>query len=522
MSRSAGARSVLRSLVLPTAALLLMALSAAAADRIVRTEAGLLAGVPIDGVDCFKGVPYAAPPVGDLRWREPQPAIPWSGVRTADTFGASCPQPPSLGGKQPANMSEDCLFLNVWTPAQTTNDRLAVLFYIHGGAGVWGSGNVEAGALAEKGIVVVTANYRLGLFAGFGHPELTAESPQRTSGTYGMLDLIAALRWVRKNIASFGGDPGRVTLAGQSSGANAVHYLLTSPVATGLFHRAIAMSFPFDYLTKPHTIPFVRQKEENGVAFAKLKGATSIADLRRIPAMEIAMAGPTLTAAKLYHLGSGAARDGWAFPVTYPEALDRGLASDVPTMTGITVDDFGPPAAAMKTTLATFTNELPRMFGEKRDAFLARQAEFLARFPVSTDQQAREMAKRAQLEYRLCSVHFWADRRAKTAQTPVYTYLFDHAVSPGKGAPHSSDLPYVFGNTNGLDRPWTAADQRVADQVGSYWANFVKTGDPNGPGLAVWRPYAPARPETLALRVECATHPICAPERLDFYRSVLE
>lgn len=500
--------------------------SAAESDLLkpVRVETGLLQGTPVPGTEVvtFQGIPYAAAPVGELRWREPQPAIPWSGVRTADTFGASCPQTPTPSGKQPAHMSEDCLFLNLWTPAQTTNDRLAVLFYIHGGAGVWGSGNVEAAALAQKGIVVVTVNFRLGLFSGFGHPELTAESPHRTSGTYGMLDLIAALRWAQQNIAAFGGDPGRVTISGQSSGANAVHYLLTSPIATGLFHRAIAMSFPFDYLTKPHTIPFVRQKEENGLAFAKLKGSTSIADLRRIPAMDIAMAGPTLPAAKLYHLGSGAARDGWAFPVTYPEALDRGLASDVPTLTGLTADDFGPPAAAMKTTLATFTNELPRMFGEKREVFLAKQAEFLALCPVSTDQRARETAKLAQVEYRLSSVFFWAARRAKTAKTPVYTYLFDHAVSPEKGAPHSSDLPYMFGNTNGLDRPWTAADQRVADQIGSYWANFVKTGDPNGLGLAAWRPYTPDRPETLALCVDSATRTICAPERLDFYRSVLE
>jgi para-nitrobenzyl esterase len=490
----------------------------------VHTASGVIEGVAHPGheVVAFKGIPFAAPPVGELRWREPQSAIPWEGVRTADTFGASCPQPPSPSGKQPAHMSEDCLFLNVWTPAQTAHDRHAVLFYIHGGAGVWGSGNVEAAALAKKGLVVVTANYRLGLFAGFGHPELTAESPHHTSGTYGLLDLIAALRWVQQNIASFGGDPARVTIAGQSSGANAVHYLLTSPVATGLFHRAIAMSFPFDYLTKPHTIPFVRQKEADGVTFAKLRGAASIADLRRVPAMEIALAGPTLHSAKLYHLGSGAARDGWAFPATYGEALDRGLASDVPTLTGITADDFGPPAAAMTTTMATFTNELLRQFGEKKAVFAGLLPAFLALGPVTTDQQARETVKRAQLEYRRCSTHFWAARRAKTAKTPVYTYLFDHVVWPEKGAPHSADLPYVFGDPNGLDRPWTADDQRVADQVGAYWANFVKTGNPNGDGLAVWPPFEATRPETMVLRSISAPQSICAPQRLPFYRQLLE
>jgi len=497
---------------------------AADVNRPIRIESGLIQGVsnPENDVVAFKGIPYAAPPVGDLRWREPQPAAKWDGVRKADNFGATCTQPPSFSGKQPATMSEDCLFLNVWAPAKITDDKRAVLFFIHGGAGLFGSGNLNGAELARKGIIVVSVNFRLGIFAGFGHPELTAESPHHTCGTYGMLDLIAALRWVQQNIGAFGGDPGQVTIAGQSSGANAVHYLLTSPVAKGLFRGAIAVSFPCDYLTKPHMIPFVRQKEENGVAFAKIKNCKSLTDLRRIPALELIANDPAVSKAKLFHLGSNIARDGWAFPLTYPDALDKGLASDVPTLTGITADDFGPPAKYLKTTVASFAASLPGMFGENRAAFLAKQDAILALCPVTTDQAARELAKLAQIEYRLSSMFYWAKRRAKTAQTPVYTYFFDQAVPSERGAYHSSDLAYWFNDMKNQDRPWTEADRRVSDEVSSYWVNFVKTGNPNGGNLPRWQPFAAGNPSTMALTTKSGPRPIAGKERLDFYRDLLE
>jgi para-nitrobenzyl esterase len=503
----------------------LVALRAAEWRQVVRVETGLLEGVsnPENDVVAFKGIPYAAPPVGDLRWREPQPPIKWNGVRKADRFGAACTQPPSPSGKQPAAMSEDCLFLNVWAPAKATDEKCAVFFFVHGGAGVFGSGNLNGAELAKKGIIVVSVNYRLGIFAGFGHPELTAESPRHTCGTYGMLDLIAALRWVQQNIAAFGGDPSQVTIAGQSSGANAVHYLLTSPVAKGLFRGAIAVSFPCDYLTKPHMIPFVRQKEENGVAFAKIKNCNSLADLRRIPALELIVNDPAVAQAKLIHLGSGAARDGWAFPLTYPDALDKGLPSDVPTLTGITADDFGPQAKYLKTTVASFATSLPGMFGENRAAFLAKQDAFLALCsPVTTDQAAREMAKLAQIEYRMSSLFYWAKRRAKTATSPVYTYFFDQAVPSERGAYHSSDLAYWFNDVNNQDRPWTEADRRVADEVSSYWVNFVKTGDPNGGNLPRWQPFDARHPSTMTLSANSGPRPIAGKERLSFYRDLLE
>ncbi len=490
----------------------------------IRIESGLIQGVssPENDLVAFEGIPYAAPPIGNLRWREPQPAARWEGIRQAGHFGPSCVQPKSPSGKQPAEMGEDCLFLNVWSPAKSAADKLPVLFFIHGGAGFFGSGNIRGEGLARKGIIVVSLNYRLGIFAGMGHPELTAESPHHTCGTYGMLDLIAALRWVQNDIAAFGGDPGKVTIAGQSSGANAVHYLITSPVTKGLFRGAIAVSFPCDYLTKPNMIPFIRQKEENGVQFAKIKHARSLADLRKIPALELIAPDPAVAKAKLIHLGSGAARDGWAFPLTYPDALDTGLASDVPTMTGITADDFGPPAKYLKTTVASFATSLPPMFGENRGAFLPKRDAFLALCPVSTDQAAREMAKLAQIEYRMASIFYWAKRRAKTAKTPAYTYFFDQAIPSERGAYHGSDLAYEFNDLNNVDRPWTENDRRVANQVSSYWANFVKTGNPNGENLPNWAPFDADDPSTMALGMKSGPRAIAAQARLVFYRQLLE
>lgn len=492
--------------------------------KTVRIDSGVVEGEAVGGtgVVAFKGIPYAAAPVGKLRWREPQRVAAWEGIRKATNFGASCVQPPSPSGKRPAAMDEDCLFINVWTPAKSAEDKLAVLFFIHGGAGLFGSGNMNGAELARKGIIVVTMNYRLGLFAGMGHPELSAESAHRTCGTYGMLDLIAALRWVQTNVGAFGGEAAKVTIAGHSSGASAMHYLTTSPVAKGLFRGAIGVSFPYDYLMKPHSIPFVRQKEENGVAFAKLRNCASLEELRKLPALELMANDPAIAAAKLYHLGSGAARDGWAFPTTYTDALDQGLASDVPTLTGFTADDFGPPAQQLKTTVATFAEGLPGLFGEKREAFAARKDAFLALCPVATDQEAREVAKRTQIEYRMASTFHWAKRRAKSCGTPAYLYLFDQAVASERGAYHGSDLAYGFNDLQEGDRAWTEDDRRVADLVSSYWANFVKTGNPNGAGLPAWVAFDAEHPAAMRLGTNAGPWTMAGEDRLAFYRALLE
>ncbi len=487
----------------------------------VRIETGLIQGVPnLEGeVVAFKGIPYAVPPVGNLRWHEPEPPVHWEGIRQADKFGAPCVQPASPSGRPPpADMSEDCLFLNVWSPAKSATDKLSVLFFIHGGAGYFGSGNLNGENLAKKGIIVVSVNYRLGLFAGMGHPELTAESPHHACGNYGLLDLIAALKWVRTNITAFGGDPEKVTIAGQSSGACLGHYLTTSPVAKGLFRGAIAVSFPYDYLMKPNMIPFIKQKEENGVEFAKIKNAKSLADLRKIPALDFVANDPVVAKAKLKHLPSGVARDGWAFPWTYPDALNQGLKSDVPTMTGHTVDDFSPPAQYMTTTVALFNHTLSQLPETERNAILALG-------PVTTDAEAREMAKALAVENLMSPISSWAEKRANNGKTPAYIYLFKQAKPdlehPEKGAAHGSDLTYEFNNLNTENLPWTKDDWQAADQVSSYWANFVKTGDPNGKDLPDWAAFNPNDPSIMVLDAQPRSSPIPAKEGLKPYLDLI-
>jgi para-nitrobenzyl esterase len=506
--------------------------------RVVQIETGLLEGVANQekSVTCFKGIPYAQPPVGDLRWREPKPPQAWEGVRKATAFGASCPQipstftPPYTAEFAVTNaMSEDCLFLNVWTPAQSDSEKLAVLVYLHGGSGTRGSGSIplyDGESLAKKGIIVVTINFRLGLFAGMGHPELSKESPHGVCGNYGMLDMIAALTWVKQNIAAFGGDPAKVTVCGQSSGCMALHYLTISPLAKGLFRSAIAVSFPYDYVTKPHSVGNVWQKEQHGLQFAAAKKAESIAALRKIPAMDLIAPDPAVESFTRAVLESSMNTDGWCFPVDYPKALEQGLVADIPVLTGITSDDFGPPAAFLKTTASTFAQEIKAVFGTKAEAFSLAKEEFLDLCPVTSDQDARTMLKRTQVEYRSASVFHWAQSRGKTAKSPVYGYVFTQAIPwperPNFGAFHSSDLVYSFNNLDQMERPWKGQDKAVAEEVSSYWVNFVKSGDPNGDGLPMWKPLSPRAAEVMMLGAESVLRPVADEFRMAFYLKLFQ
>ncbi len=524
------------------AALLLAPLAALSATSDlhgpIRIESGLIEGLANEEGDivAFKGIPYAAPPVGELRWREPQPVAKWEDVRKADVFGASCPQPAStFAPPYTAEFavtnatSEDCLFLNVWTPAKSAAEKLGVLVYIHGGSGIRGSGAVsvyDGEALAKKGIIVVTINFRLGIFGGMGHPQLTAESPHHVCGNYGMLDMIAALKWVHENVAAFGGDPQKVTLAGQSSGCMALHYLLTSPLTKGMVRGAIAVSFSYDYLTKPHAIGNVWQKEQQGLKFAAAKKVAGIAELRKMPPTELMAYDPSVEPFTRACLNGSPNTDGWSFLMEYPKALAEGALADVPMLTGITADDFGPPPKYLKTTVASFATELPKMFGEKREAFLAKQSDYLALCRVSTDDEARAMLKRAQQEYRMASIFHWANWRAKTARMPVFTYVFDQAIPwpehPEFGAFHSSDLVYAFNNLAKMNHPWTDDDRRVGELVSAYWVNFVKTGNPNGDGLPEWKPFVSVTPATMTIGAKPGARELAEKERLGFYRELLE
>ena len=461
----------------------------------IRIESGLIQGVPNleQDVVAFKGIPYAAPPVGELRWREPQPPLKWEGVRKADQFGAKCPQVKFGSNTPEANTSEDCLFLNIWAPAKPAEKGLSILFFVHGGCYQFGSGDMEGSGMAKKGIIFISVNHRLGNFCSMGHPDLKKESPLKSCANYGSLDLIAALKWIQKNIAAFGGDPAKVTISGQSTGANNVHYLTTSPMAKGLFRGVIAISFPYDFLMKQQAIGNMYQAEQGGLRLAKEKNLKTLEALRKIPAAELLKGGGGPTYASP------------VYPDNYPTALAKGLVSDVPTMTGMTWDDFGPPAKYDPyTDMGWFKKRVARKCAPEK------LEEVLAQYPAKNDSEAREMWKKVGNEIRMADIFYWAVKRAKTAKTPVYTYMFTQAqpFDPKKGAEHGSDLAYEFNAVAVSDKGWRDEDRQVAEQVSSYWVNFVKTGNPNGPNLPEWKAFDPHDPATMYLGKDSGFRPI--------------
>ena len=299
---------------------------------------------------------------------------------------------------------------------------------------------------------------------------------------------------------------------------------MTSPLTKGLYRGAIAVNFPYDFLTKQHSIGNVWQKEKQGLKFAAAKKVASIAELRKMPAEALFADDPAVEPFTKAALGGGMNTDGWSFLVDYPKALDQGMTADVPILTGITADDFGPPAEMMKTTVATFPTAVASMFGEKKAAFSGLADSYLALCPVKMDQESRTAAKRAQQEYRMASIFSWAQKRAKSAKSPVYTYFFDQAIPwpehPEFGAFHSSDLVYAFNNLAKLNRPWTDVDRRVADELSTCWVNFVKFGNPNGSGAQAWRAFHPDKPETMTLGAKPGMRDIADPERWKFYEQL--
>lgn len=445
----------------------------------VRVETGLLQGVtsPDKKVVSFKGIPYAAPPVGDLRWREPMPPLKWEGVRKAENFGAISPQL-EFGTKNPApESSEDCLFLNIWAPANSGGKKLPILFFVHGGMYQFGSGNMNGEGMAQKGVIFISVNCRLGMFNSFGHPLLTKESPLKSSGNYGSLDLIAALKWIHRNIGAFGGDPNQITISGQSTGSNNVHYLTTSPMAKGLFRGLIAISFPYDFLMKQQAIGNQNQIEQNGLAFAKKRNINTLDELRKVPAAELTG-------------GGGPAYGSPIYPVNYPTALKNGLVSDVPTMTGMTLDDFFDPG--YYTDIAFYKKRVTRQWPDKAE-------KIFEKYPAKTNSEAVVMWKRLLNEQKLAQIFLWAKQRATTAKSPVFTYMFTHVqpLEPKKGAYHGSDMFYSFNDVWDKNKPWRDADLKVAGIFSSYVVNFVKNGNPNGPGLPNWEAFDPNNPSTM-------------------------
>ena len=459
---------------------------------------GRLAGVPAADpeITAFKGVPFAAPPVGDLRWRAPQAPAPWQGVRKADSFGANCIQN-IVDARKPwtyefmahGATSEDCLYLNVWTPATLATERHPVLVFIHGGANTEGSGSVpvyDGTGLASKGLVVVTINYRLGVFGFFAHPELTQEASYHGSGNYALLDQIAAVRWVKTNIAAFGGDPARITVAGQSAGASGVRNLIISPLAAGQFQRAIAESgVSLGGLGAPRTLA---DGEQDGVRYARAKNVASIAELRAMSALQIAT--PPVGGTP-YRWGT--LIDHYALVASEADAFASGKHNDVPVLTGTNRDESGAvPQPA--TTADAFQKQIAQRYGE-------RAADFLKLYPAASDEAARVSANASARDVARMTTYLWADARAKTAKSKTFTYFWDHTL-PGPdaaqyGAFHTSEVPYVMNALSQSDRPFTADDRKIADTLSSYWVNFVTSGDPNGRGLPRWPSVADAPDQTM-------------------------
>ena len=490
----------------------------------LRLKQGLISGTAgtNESIASFKGIPFAAPPVGAARWRAPEPAAGWSGVRKADAFSASCIQsivterkPWTQEFMTHGEISEDCLYLNVWTPATSATARNPVFVYIYGGGNVEGSGGVpvyDGEGLASKGLVVVTFNYRVGVLGFYTHPELSKESSYHASGNYGLLDQIAAVKWVHDNIAAFGGDPARITIAGQSAGASAVHNLTASPLAKGLFHRAIADSGSSVATPGGRTL---KDQEADGVRFAEAKGAHSVADLRATRWQDIIA---PITPAPTPALRFAIVTDGYALQVSEKDAFAAGTQNDVPTITGLNADENG---AVPHPTIArdAFEKQARQRFGEMAD-------EFLKLYPATTDEEARTSQNQSSRDQARVSMYLWALNRNRTAKTPAFTYFWTHAL-PGPdveqfGAFHTSEVPYVLNTLSRSDRPFTDVDRRIAETLSTYWVNFATTGDPNGNGLQRWAPVSADPPNTMEVGDNFRSIPVASSkERLEFFRRFL-
>jgi para-nitrobenzyl esterase len=456
--------------------------SKTAATPVIATEAGAVSGVQEDGLSVYKGVPFAAPPVGDLRWRAPAPLTHWTGTRRADAFAPACVQDGvSMPGETPPAVSEDCLYLNLWTPRKSAKERLPVIVWIYGGGYINGSASMPlywGDRLAQKGVVVVTIAYRLGPLGFLAHPELTRESAHHSSGNYGLMDQIAALEWVQRNIAAFGGDPKNVTIAGQSSGAISVSILMASPLAKGLFQRAIGES---GGLFEPLQLApkyLLANAERDGEKYAASLGAPSLQELRRLPAARL-----TGNADGIVH----PVIEPYVLPVSPYEAFSSGQQNDVPLLIGSNADEARSLTDVSHVKAATFDSDLEHSFGQLPPPLVAA-------YPHATDAEARQARLGLERDLRFgWDMWAWARLQTGTGKNRVYYYSFRQqppfpvgSVYEGWGASHFAELWYVFDHLNQEPWSWSVADRRVAEEVSGYWVNFAKSGDPNGQGLPVW------------------------------------
>ncbi|HTJ51981.1 MAG TPA: carboxylesterase family protein [Cyclobacteriaceae bacterium] len=452
----------------------------------VKVEQGLLQGVRQNELTVYKGIPFAAPPVDNLRWRAPQPAPSWQGVKQASQFAPASMQ----GGNPPSGKSEDCLYLNVWTPAKSPGDRIPVLVWIYGGGFSHGSTS-EPGYngehLAKKGVVFVSIAYRVGPLGFLTHPELSAENQHGVSGNYGLLDMIAGLNWIQKNISAFGGDPNKVTIFGESAGAIAVSMLCASPLAKGLFHGAISQSGgsfgPPRYVTYPgENMKTLKNAEREGEEYVKKAGASSIAELRKMVADSLPSG---------WGVGSSwPIIDGYVIPDDQYKLYEAGKYNDVPIVVGYNSDEG---------LFFTRTKDPKEFIADTKQRYGKFADDLLKAYPVgdtTVPKTARDLVRDAAFGWQTWS---WAHLQARTGKSKVHFYYFDqHPMYPKdspqfeQGSPHAQDVAYVFWPMNGA-----GTDERIAEAMSTYWTNFAKHGDPNGKGVPKWPAFSDTNPDVM-------------------------
>jgi para-nitrobenzyl esterase len=483
-------------------AALMACLWARADAQPVRTEGGLIEGVAQDGLTVYKGVPFAAPPVGALRWKAPQFLTPWTGIKQADHYAPACAQVPISSetlGIPAVPTSEDCLYLNIWTPATSASDRLAVMVWIYGGgfaAGATSYPLYDGSHLARKGVVLVSIAYRVGPFGFLAHPALTKESG-RSSGNYGLLDQIAALKWVQRNIAAFGGDPHRVTIFGESAGGISVSMLAASPLANGLFQGVISESGGSFAPPKQDgeggiSVPPLAVAERNGAAFLAGLGVSSIAEARRVPAAAILKARGAAMSGGLFWPNF----DGYVLTGDQYVLYSAGLQNDTPILVGTNSDEGAIFPYARDA--ATYLKQIHAQYGAYAD-------KILAAYPAGSDAQAarsgRDLARDTTFAWHTWA---WARLQSRTGKGRVYLYYFNHRPPyPHRppfndwGAIHGSEMAYVFGNLTQPGMQFTAQDRALSEALGTYWTNFAKTGSPNGAGVPSWPAFSARHPNVM-------------------------
>lgn len=475
----------------------------------VQVEGGTIQGTVTEDLTIYKGIPFAAPPVGDLRWKAPQPVEAWEGVKQTTEYAPA----PMQGGNPPSGKSEDCLYLNVWTPAKSADEKLPVMVWIYGGGFSFGSTSApvhDGENLARKGVILVSIAYRVGQIGFLAHPELSAESPNGVSGNYGLLDQIAGLQWVQNNIEAFGGNPDNVTIFGESAGGISVSMLCASPLAKGLFHKAISQSGGSFGPTRPTTYPgenmkTLEQAEQDGIKYLEKFGVSSIDELRKVDAEKLIPEGWTMP-------GSWPVVDGYVIPDDQYKLYEAGKYNDVPVLIGYNSDEgLSFPAGRTPEEYIETVTERFGPFAEK----------LLQAYPVgenSVPRSARNLMRDATFGWPTWS---WARLQSKTGKSPVYLYYFDqHPEYPedspqaDHGTPHGVDVPYVFMNMDTSNPYTTEADVKISEIMGTYWTNFAKNGNPNGENVPQWPAFSNDNPKVMYLKTNPETGPVPDKESL--------